>query len=279
MKNVIKNEFGFLLDMDGVLYRGKELIDGAERFINTLLSNDIPFLFLTNNSSPTPKDLKVKLKKYGLDVDESHFYTCAMATVDFLSLNKPEGTAYVIGEGGILTALYKAGYGITSHDPDYVIVAEGRTLNYESLEVAQNMILKGAHLIATNLDETCPTTDGHRPGCGALVASLEKATFKKAYSVGKPSPFMMRAARKKLNLQTSQTIMIGDTMETDIKGAVELGFNSILVLSGNTSEVDLIHYPYKPKLVYKNLGEIKLGELFDQLRPRNHMEEIVGVNA
>ncbi|MEQ6121549.1 HAD-IIA family hydrolase [Reichenbachiella sp. MALMAid0571] len=270
-----KAEFGFLLDMDGVLYRGKELIDGAANFINNLLDQDIPFLFLTNNSSPTPKDLKVKLKKYGLEVDESHFYTCAMATVDFLSLNKPEGTAYVIGEGGILTALYKAGYGITSHDPDYVIVAEGRTINYESLEVAQNMILNGAHLIATNMDETCPTSDGHRPGCGALVACLEKATFKKAYSVGKPSPFMMRAARKKLNLQTAQTIMIGDTMETDIKGAVELGFNSILVLSGNTSEIDLIHYPYKPKFVFKNLGEINLDKLFYQLGGKPKMMEVV----
>ncbi len=260
-----KNEYGFLLDMDGVLYRGKELIEGAHDFINTLLDQDIRFLFLTNNSSPTPKDLKVKLKKYGLEVEERHFYTCAMATVDFLSLNKPESTAYVIGEGGILTALYEAGYGITSNDPDYVIVAEGRTLNYESLETAQNMILKGAHLIATNLDETCPTEGGYRPGCGALVASLEKATGKKAYSVGKPSPFMMRAARKKLNLKTAQTIMIGDTMETDIKGAVELGFNSILVLSGNTSELDLIHYPYKPRFVYKNLGALKLNDLFDEL--------------
>ncbi len=261
--------FGFLLDMDGVLYRGKELINGAEQFINTLLDRNIPFLFLTNNSSPTPKDLKVKLKNFGLDVEESHFYTCAMATVDFLTLNKPEGTAYVIGEGGILTALHNAGYGITSHNPDYVIIAEGRTLNYESLEVAQNMILKGAHLIATNLDETCPTATGYRPGCGALVASLEKATFKKAYSVGKPSPFMMRAARKKLDLQTAQTIMIGDTMETDIKGAVELGFNSVLVLSGNTSREDLAEYPYKPKYIFDNLGAIDIDSLFEELSEKH----------
>jgi NagD protein len=277
MYNNSSSEYGFLLDMDGVLYRGKKLIEGAANFINELMENDIPFLFLTNNSSPTPKDLSVKLKKYGLDVHKDHFYTCAMATVDFLSLNKPEGTAFVIGEGGILTALDKAGYGITSNDPDYVIVAEGRTINYENMEAAQNMILNGAHLIATNLDETCPTDNGHRPGCGALVASLEKATNKIAYSVGKPSPFMMRAARKKLGLQTSQTIMIGDTMETDIKGAVELGFNSVLVLSGNTSEIDLIHYPYKPNFVYKNLGQIDLNLLFDRISLNSANNQMVKV--
>ena len=277
MYNNSSSEYGFLLDMDGVLYRGKHLIEGAADFINELLNNDIPFLFLTNNSSPTPKDLSVKLEKYGLDVPKSHFYTCAMATVDFLSLNKPEGTAFVIGEGGILTALDKAGYGITSNDPDYVIVAEGRTINYENMQAAQNMILNGAHLIATNLDETCPTDNGFRPGCGALVASLEKATNKAAYSVGKPSPFMMRAARKKLGLQTSQTIMIGDTMETDIKGAVELGFNSVLVLSGNTSEIDLIHYPYKPIFVYKNLGQIDLNQLFDRISLNSTNNQMVKV--
>ena len=277
MYNNSSSEYGFLLDMDGVLYRGKHLIEGAADFINELLNNDIPFLFLTNNSSPTPKDLSVKLEKYGLDVPKSHFYTCAMATVDFLSLNKPEGTAFVIGEGGILTALDKAGYGITSNDPDYVIVAEGRTINYENMQAAQNMILNGAHLIATNLDETCPTDNGFRPGCGALVASLEKATNKAAYSVGKPSPFMMRAARKKLGLQTSQTIMIGDTMETDIKGAVELGFNSVLVLSGNTSEIDLIHYPYKPNFVYKNLGQIDLNQLFDRISLNSTNNQMVKV--
>lgn len=277
MYNNSSSEYGFLLDMDGVLYRGKHLIEGAADFINELLNNDIPFLFLTNNSSPTPKDLSVKLEKYGLDVPKSHFYTCAMATVDFLSLNKPEGTAFVIGEGGILTALDKAGYGITSNDPDYVIVAEGRTINYENMQAAQNMILNGAHLIATNLDETCPTDNGFRPGCGALVASLEKATNKAAYSVGKPSPFMMRAARKKLGLQTSQTIMIGDTMETDIKGAVELGFNSVLVLSGNTSEIDLIHYPYKPNFVYKNLGQIDLNLLFDRISLNSTKNQMVKV--
>ena len=263
------SEYGFLLDMDGVLYRWKKLIQGAGDFINELIHKDIPFLFLTNNSSPTPKYLSVKLKKYGLDVHKSHFYTCAMATVDFLSLNKPEGTAFVIGEGGILTALDKAGYGITSNDPDYVIVAEGRTINYENMEAAQNMILNGAHLIATNLDETCPTDNGHRPGCGVLVACLEKATNKIAYSVGKPSTFMMRAARKRLGLQTAQTIMIGDTMETDIKGAVELGFKSVLVLSGNTSEIDLIHYPYKQNFVYKNLGEIDVNQLFDRISEKS----------
>ncbi|MDN5203326.1 HAD-IIA family hydrolase [Fulvivirgaceae bacterium BMA10] len=267
------SNYGFLLDMDGVLYRGEKLIEGAQTFISNLIEKKIPFLFLTNNSSPTPKDLKVKLKKFGLAVGVEHFYTCAMATVDFLKLCNPEGTAYVIGEGGILTALHDADYGITTHDPDFVIVGEGRTLNYESLEIAQNMILNGAHLIATNMDETCPTSKGYRPGCGALVASLERATGKKAYSVGKPSPFMMRAARKKLGLSTAQTIMIGDTMETDIKGAFELGFNTILVLSGNTSKEDLKQYPYQPSLIFDNLGALKIEDLFQRISPENKNSE------
>jgi NagD protein len=242
--------------MDGVIYRGDEPVAGAAEFIHRLRDEAIPFLFLTNNSASAPCDYVVKLDKLGIDVEEEHFYTCGMATVDFLDLQAPRGTAFVIGEGGLVSALHQAGYGITTQQPDYVIVGEGRTLNFEMAEKAMMMILNGAHLIATNLDVSCPTAAGSRPGCGAIVAMLEAATGRRAYSVGKPSPFMMRAARKRLGLRTAETIMVGDTMETDIRGAVELGFQAVLVLTGNTRQEDLRRYPYRPSLVVDSIGAL-----------------------
>ncbi len=252
---------GFLLDMDGVIYRGEVPIPGAAEFIHALREREIPFLFLTNNSASAPRDYVVKLQKLGMEVEEEHFYTCAMATVDFLQQQKPRGTAFVIGEGGLVSALHQAGFGITSQQPDYVIVGEGRTLNFEMAEKAMMMILNGAHLIATNLDVSCPTAAGSRPGCGALVAMLEAATGRKAYSVGKPSPFMMRAARKRLGLRTSETIMVGDTMETDIRGALELGFQAVLVLTGSTRREMLSAYPYQPTLVVDSIAHMDWGAL------------------
>jgi NagD protein len=247
---------GFLLDMDGVVYRGHEVIHGAAAFIHRLCEEAVPFLFLTNNSASSPRDYVVKLQKMGIEVEESHFYTCAMATVDFLDQQQPRGTAFVIGEGGLVSALHQAGYGITEHHPDYVIVGEGRVLNFEMAEKATMMVRQGAHLIATNLDVSCPTAAGFRPGCGALVALLETATGKRAYSVGKPSPFMMRAARKRLGLRTDETVMVGDTMETDIRGGLELGFYTILVLTGSTQSEALAQYPYRPSRVVESIAEI-----------------------
>lgn len=252
---------GFLLDMDGVIYRGEEPIPGAAEFIGELRERELPFLFLTNNSASAPRDYVVKLQKLGMEVEEEHFYTCAMATVDFLQQQKPRGTAFVIGEGGLVSALHQAGFGITSQQPDYVIVGEGRTLNFEMAEKAMMMILNGAHLIATNMDVSCPTATGSRPGCGALVAMLEAATGRKAYSVGKPSPFMMRAARKRLGLRTAETIMVGDTMETDIRGALELGFQAVLVLTGSTRREMLPAYPYQPTLVADSIAQMEWGAL------------------
>lgn len=242
--------------MDGVIYRGDEPIPGAAAFVHGLRERRIPFLFLTNNSASTPRDYVVKLSKLGMEVEEEHFYTCAMATADFLALQGSDATAYVIGEGGLIAALHQGGFGITTHQPDYVIVGEGRTLNFEMAEKAMMMVLNGAHLIATNLDPSCPTAGGSRPGCGAVVALLEQATGRKAYSVGKPSPFMMRAARKRLGLRTAETVMVGDTMETDIRGAVELGFQSVLVLSGSTRREDLDRYPYRPTLVVDTVADL-----------------------
>src|SRR3954453_12639405 len=174
---------GYLIDMDGVLYRGPELIAGADRFIRELRQRDIPFRFLTNNSQRTRRDVVAKLARMGVDAEEEHVFTCAMATARFLARQQPGGTAFVIGEGGLLTALHQNGYAVVDHDPDYVVVGEGRTFNLELVEAAVRMILRGAKLIATNLDPNCPTQDGLRPGCGAMVAMLETATGVKAFSV------------------------------------------------------------------------------------------------
>lgn len=248
---------GYLIDMDGVLYRGAKLIPGADRFIQQLMERDIPFRFLTNNSQRTRLDVVTKLARLGIHVREEHVFTCAMATARFLAQQKPNATAFVIGEGGLLTALHQNGIAIVDHEPDYVVVGEGRTFNLEMVEAAVQMIFQGAKLIATNPDPNCPTSNGGtRPGCGALVATLEVATGVKAFSVGKPSPIMMRAARKEIGLATDETTMIGDTMETDILGAVQLGFRSVLVLSGGAKLEDLSQYAYRPDMVISSLAEL-----------------------
>jgi NagD protein len=247
---------GYLIDMDGVLYRGSQLIPGADRFVQQLRTHNIPFLFLTNNSQRTRRDVAAKLARMGIEVEEEHVFTCAMATARFLANQNPDGTAFVIGEGGLLTAMHQNGYAIVDQEPDYVVVGEGRTFNLELVEAAVNMIQRGAKLIATNLDPNCPTPTGLRPGCGAMVAMLESATGVRAFSVGKPSPVMMRAARKELGLATEETTMIGDTMETDILGAVQLGFHSVLVLSGGTKREHLTHYAYQPELVVESAAEL-----------------------
>jgi NagD protein len=247
---------GYLIDMDGVMYRGAEIIRGADRFVAELRRRDVPFRFLTNNSQRTRRDVVAKLARMGIDVEENHVYTCAMATASFLERQKPGGTAFVIGEGGLLTALHQHGYAIVDHAPDYVVVGEGRTFNLELVEAAVRMILGGAKLVATNLDPNCPTASGLRPGCGAMVAMLETATGVKAFSVGKPSAYMMRAARKELGLSTDETTMIGDTMPTDILGGVQLGFHTVLVLSGGTSRESLRDYTYHPELVVDSVLEL-----------------------
>jgi NagD protein len=247
---------GFLIDMDGVIYRGSELIAGAQRFVNTLRRSDVPFLFLTNNSQRTRRDVATKLRRMGIQAEEQHVFTCAMATARFLAQQKPNGTAYVIGEGGLLQALHTNGYSVVDHDPDYVVVGEGRSLNFEMVETAVRMIQKGAKLVATNLDPNCPTQQGMRPGCGAIVALLETATGRKAFSVGKPSPVMMRAARKELGLSADETIMIGDTMETDILGGVQMGYGTVLVLSGSTRKEDVDNFAYRPDTIVDSVADL-----------------------
>jgi NagD protein len=209
----------------------------------------------------------------GITVEEENIFTSAMATARFLAAQKPGGTAYVIGEGGLLTALHQNGYAVVDHEPDYVVVGEGRTFNLELVESAVRMIMGGAKLIATNLDPNCPTQNGLRPGCGAMVAMLEIATGVKAFSVGKPSPVMMRAARKEMGLAADETTMIGDTMETDILGGVQLGYRTVLVLSGGTARTDLVRYAYRPDIVIESLAEyVELLEEHDWRLP----DDVVG---
>jgi NagD protein len=255
--------YGYLIDMDGVIYRGSALIPGADRFIRELREAEIPFLFLTNNSQRTRRDVATKLGRLGIEVEEEHVFTCAMATARFLAQQKPRGTAFVIGEGGLLTALHSNGYAIVDRDPDYVVVGEGRTFTFEMVEAALGMILGGAKLVATNLDPNCPTQTGTRPGCGAVVAMLETASGIKAFSVGKPSPVMLRAARKELGLTTDQTIVIGDTMETDILGGGQLGFKTVLVLSGSARREDLARYAYRPDKVVESIADLSHERLIE----------------
>jgi NagD protein len=247
---------GFLIDMDGVIYRGSTAIEGAPKFIRTLQEKSIPYCFLTNNSGYTPVDIVHKLAKFDINTDIDHVYTCAQATAAFLKTQNPQARVYVIGDTGIYDALFQEAITVVQNDPDYVVVAEGRSYTPETLEKAQRFIMKGAHLISTNLDTWCPTDSGPRPGCGAIVALLEAATGRKAYHVGKPNPYIFRKARKMLGLRTEEVIMVGDTMETDIKGATDLDYQSVLVLTGSTNMNDIAAYPYKPTYIVKSIDEV-----------------------
>ena len=252
-------KIGFLIDMDGVVYRGTSIIQGAIEFIDLLVAKQLPFMFLTNNSQRTPVDIATRMQRMGFKITPEHVFTSAMATASYLALHQRGGggTAYVIGEGGLLTALDRVGFAIVDTKPDFVVVGEGRTITLETIEKAVMMVLNGAKLIATNMDPNCPTQDGGmRPGCGAFVKLIEEATGYKAFSPGKPSPVMFREARKRLGLSTAETIMVGDTMETDILGGHQLGFRTVLVLSGGTKKEELHRYAYTPDVVVDSVEDI-----------------------
>ena len=249
---------GFLIDMDGVIYSGETMIKGADVFIETLQKESIPFLFMTNNSQRTPLDTVNKVAKMGINIKEENVYTSAMATAWFLSFMKPKGTAYVLGEGGLITSLLQQGYTMANSNPDFVVVGEGRNFTLEMVNHAVDMILSGAKLIATNLDPSPKRKGWANLGIKAIVKMIEEATGKKAFSVGKPSPVMMRAARKYLGLEASETIIIGDTMDTDILGGVQLGYTTILTLSGVSHENMLDDYAFKPDLVVDSVAELDI---------------------
>lgn len=251
---------GFLIDMDGVIYGGNHLIPGADKFIAALQKRNIPFLFLTNNSQRTPRDVVNKLSGLGIEVEEDNVFTSAIATGWFLARMKPEGTAYVLGEGGLINSLHEHGYALVTQNPDFVVVGEGRNFTLEMVNHAVDMILDGAKLIATNLDPSPKTKGWTNLGIKSVVAMIEEATGVKAFSVGKPSPVMMRVARKKLGLETVHTTIIGDTMDTDILGGIQMGYRTILTLSGVSKRADLKSYAFAPDLIVNTIGELNLDE-------------------
>lgn len=248
---------GLLIDMDGVVYGGDTLIPGADLFINGLVANNIPFMFMTNNSQRTPLEVVRKLKRLGITVSENHVYTSAMATGKFLESQIPGGTAYVLGEGGLLSSLHNHGIILVDSDPDFVVLGEGRNFTLEMVQRAVDMILAGAKFITTNRDPSPKKKGWNNLGIAATTAMIEEATGVKAFVVGKPGPVMMRSARKALGLETAETTIIGDTMDTDIQGGVQMGYKTILVLSGITKQEDFKKYAFKPDLVVNSVNEIK----------------------
>jgi NagD protein len=252
---------GYLIDMDGVIYRENQLIPGVTDFVHALLATSTPFLFLTNNSAPTPADLALRLKHLGIHgLSEQHFYTSALNTAEFLSETDPGCTAYVIGEVGLLAALHEHKIVNDSIQPQYVVVGEGTT-TIDRLTKAHECLERGARLLATNPDNWCPVSSSKtRPGAGATAAYLEASTGRRAYYLGKPNGYMFQRARRKLADLTcgrpEVVIMIGDTMETDIRGAFESGMLSYLVLSGSTHLEDVADYVYQPTRILQSAAEL-----------------------
>jgi len=245
----------YLIDMDGVLVRGRTLIPGADAFIRTLIERQAEFLVLTNNPRYTPADLSHRLGTMGLQVPPERIFSSAMATALFLQSQKREGTAFVLGESGLTSAIHGIGYVITDLNPDYVVLGEG-SFDLEQLTKAIRLVAAGAHFLATNPDPSGPGEGGTVPACGAMAAFIEKASGVTPYFVGKPNPLMMRTALNYLDVHSEDTIMVGDTMATDIKGGVESGMDTVLVLTGVTRREDITRFPFQPTHVFDSVADI-----------------------
>jgi len=248
---------GYLLDMDGVIYRENHLIPGAAELVEAFVETSTPFLFLTNNSAPTPGDLVVKLRHLGIPgLAPRHFYTSAMNTADFLAETHANCTAYVIGDAGLASALQERKIASDAIDPDYVVVGEGHVASEKILK-GHELIEKGARLVATNPDNWCPvSSSATRPGAGALAAFLEASTGCRPYYLGKPNPYMFTRARQRLGRNIENVIMIGDTMETDIRGGIEVGMSAYLVLTGSTRIEDIKNYVYQPTRILNSIADL-----------------------
>ncbi len=257
-KNIqyIRSKKGFIIDMDGVLYHGNKLLPGVRDFVNWLKDEQKKFVFLTNSSERTPKELKEKLQRLGIDVDITVFYTSALATAMFLASQKPKGSAFIIGEAGLINALYNVGYTMNNVDPDFVVMGETRTYSYEKIEHAVNLVLKGAKLVGANPDLTGNIENGIAPATKALIAPIELSTGRNAYFVGKPNPLMMRNALKKIKCTREESIIIGDRMDTDMVAGIESEIDTCLVLSGITSRKIMAEFAYQPKFVLDGVGDI-----------------------
>jgi NagD protein len=248
----------YLIDMDGVLIRGSSLIPGADAFIERLRSKEIKFLLLTNNPLLTPLDLAHRLQRTGLSISQHDIFTSAMATARFLQVQKPGGKAFAIGESGLMVALHEVGYIMTDYDPDYVVLGETNSYNFEQITRAVRLVAAGAHFIATNPDANGPTDQGIVPATGSMAALIEKATGRAPFFIGKPNPFMMRAALNYLGVHSEDTTMIGDRMDTDIIAGVQAGLGTILVLTGSTSREQISNFPYQPQRVVNSVAEIEI---------------------
>ena len=247
---------GFIIDMDGVIYKGNKVLPGVREFIEWLQRKEKQYLFLTNNSGMTPMELRQKLLRMGLDVTEDHFYTSALATAAFLKTQAPGCSAYVIGEAGLLNALYDAGITMNDVNPEYVVVGEGKTYSFDTITKAVNLVKNGAKLIGANSDVSGPIEHGIAPACKALTTPIEMATGKTAYYCGKPNPLMMRTGLRMLGCHSEDSVIIGDRMDTDIIAGTECGASTVLVLSG-VSDIDTPkQYAYQPTMILDGVGDI-----------------------
>ncbi len=252
----MKSKKGIICDMDGVIYHGNRLLPGVQEFVNWMQEEGKRFLFLTNSSERTPRELQQKLARLGLDVDESHFYTSALATAAFLSQQAPGCSVFAIGDAGLLNALYDAGITMNDVNPDYVVVGEGRTYTFETITQAINLVNKGAKLIGANSDITGPIDGGIAPACRALMSPIEIATGKQAYYLGKPNPLMMRTGMKLLGCDPEETVIVGDRMDTDIIVGIESNIETILVLSGVSTRETIRQFAYRPDVILDGVGDI-----------------------
>lgn len=247
---------GFMCDMDGVLYHGNALLPGVAEFIEWLKEEKKEYLFLTNNSGCTPRELQQKLERMGVEVSEEHFYTSALATAAFLKDQAPGCSVYAIGEAGLFNALYDAGITMNDIDPDYVVVGESKLYSMDTLTRATNLVLGGAKLIGANPDITTPLENGIAPACRALVVPIEMTTGEKAYYCGKPNPLMMRTGLRHLGCHSAEAVMVGDRMDTDVISGLESGMSTVLVLSGVSTRETLKTYAYRPSVVLDGVGDI-----------------------
>ena len=246
----------WLMDMDGVLVREEQAIPGADRWLAALRARGLSFLLLTNNSIYTQRDLAARLRTSGLDVPEEAIWTSAQATAGFLADQTPGGSAYVIGEAGLTTALHEAGYTMTEREPDFVVLGETRTYSFERITAAIRLVAGGARFIATNPDPTGPSADGPLPATGSVAALISRATGVEPYFVGKPNPLMMRSALNALDAHSEHAAMIGDRMDTDVKAGLEAGMHTVLVLTGVTARAETTRFPYRPARVVESIADL-----------------------
>jgi NagD protein len=246
----------WLMDMDGVLVHEQSPIPGAERFLERLRELGLPFLVLTNNSIYTRRDLAARLRAIGLDVPEEAIWTSALATADFLQRQRPNGTAFVIGEAGLTTALHDVGYTLSDRDPDYVVLGETRTYSFERITLAIRLIVNGARFIATNPDPTGPSADGPLPATGSVAALISRATGVDPYFVGKPNPLMMRSALNAIDAHSETSAMVGDRMDTDVVSGLEAGMHTVLVLTGITQRDETERFPYRPSRIVDSIADL-----------------------